>query len=238
MKQFFLTFFLVLSHIGTLQSHDMQTFYSINVKIPHELIELAYLPAYYKGHKLDLHEGWTKLPECGNPCMFSLLITEDIKFKTKGNTISYLERIPEQDYSWYDITLQLCKTQNTLTTETKDNNKKNSHSEQSYTWNIEERSREEAPERIDEKTIVLLTNPDYIQPLVSEKSLPGSLDIALPTIIFKENLDKKEFEETMLSILVGAGLKLNAIHTKDTPTCTLKKENTLITLPKKPYESK
>lgn len=239
MKQILLSIMLTLNYASILPSNNVQHFYSVNLKLPAFLNEHAHIPAYYKGHRLNLSEGWARLPECGQPCMFSLLITEDIEFTSKGNTVSYLKRIPEQEYSWYDITLTLCKKQqDPISLEVNDNKKAEIPQEQSYTWDIEKRNHDETPERIPEHTIVLLTNPNYIESLKAEPSVPGSIDITLPTIIFKKDINKKEFEETALSILVGAALNLNAIHTKDAPVCTLKKDNIIISLAQQTYESK
>lgn len=230
MKQILCAVVALLNSTQICLSHESTTLYSITIKLPSHCAD-EHIPAYYKGHKLNLHEGWTHVPECGHPSMFSLLITEDVEFSSKGNTVRYLKRIPDQKYVWYDITLTLCKKNDT------DSYKHDKTEEdQSYTWDIEERNHDEVPERIPDHTIVLLTNPDFIKSVTSTPSVPGSPEIILPTIQFKEDIDKKEFEDTMLSIIVGAALNLNAIHTNKT-TCTIKKENIIISLAQQPYES-
>lgn len=187
-------------------------FYSLKIRIPSHLTSIAndYLSAYYKGFALDLDDGWAQLPECDQPCSFSLLITEDVDFKTSGNTVRCLKRINGQDFLWYDITLSFSQTQNGIS--------KHETDKKSYSWKIEERGQEDVPVRLPEHTIVLLADPNHIDSLHSE-TLPGDTDITLPVIVFKKDLDEETFKDSLIAIRLGAAMNLDAIHRQDKPSC-------------------
>jgi hypothetical protein len=206
MKRFLIVICLIMTYIVSIIPSSTQRFYSLKVRIPQHLSHIAndYLSAYYKGFSISLDDGWAQLPECGQPCTFSLLITEDVDFKTRGNTIRYLKRIDGQEFLWYDLTLSICPS-------------KDDHEKQSYSWKIEER--EDAPERIPEHAIVLLANPSHIADLQPEPSLPGTTDVALPVITFKEEINAEEFKDSLIAIRLGAALNLDAIHRQDKPSC-------------------
>ena len=209
-----------------------QRFYSLKAKLPTHLAHLkSSLPVYYKGHKIDLTQGWTKLPECSEPCTFSLLITENVDFVAKGNTVRYLKRIPDQEYAWYDLTLSLHD-------DGADHDASKTTSQKTYSWSVEKHDPEDTPERIPEHTIVLLTNPDFIESLKTETSLPGALDIVLPTIVFKDTIDEEDFQESVLHVLMGPVLDLDAIHRKDSPTCMTRKDTVVISATKQNYETR
>ena len=204
------------------QAFTSPRFYSLKVRIPSHLTTIAndYLSAYYKGFALDLDDGWSQLPECGQPCTFSLLITEDIDFKTNGNTIRYLKRIDGQPFLWYDLTLSICPSKDSTS-----NSTPSATDKKSYSWKIEER--EDVPDRIPEHTIVLLADPEHIDSLQSE-TLPGETDITLPVIVFKKELDEDTFKDSLIAIRLGAALNLDAIHRQDKPSC-LQRHPTAIT---------
>jgi hypothetical protein len=212
-----------------------QRFYSLKAKLPTSLTNLKEsLPVYYKGHKIDLAQGWNKLPECSEPCTFSLLITEDVDFTAKGNTVRFLKRKADQEYLWYDLTLNFFD-------EIKHENQEQSTSaapaKKTYSWEIEQRESADTPDRIPEHTIVLLTNPAFIASLQTETALPGAIDIVLPTIIFKDDVDPTAFKESSLNILMGPVLDLDAIHRKDNPSCMTRKDTVVISAAKQNYET-
>ena len=210
MKHFLAGIFSLLL-MTTLITATPHRFYGLKVRIPPKITK-DYFSIYYKGFSLDLNEeGWVQLPECDEPCSFSLLITEDVDFKSKDNKICYLKRIDGQDFLWYDLTLSFCTVPGA--------NTKDTLKEKTYTWLIEERS--DVPERIPEHTIILLANPEFIDTLQTETPLPGTNDITLPTITFKkdEKLDLEAFKDSLIAIQLGAGLNLDAIHKEPKKNC-------------------
>ncbi len=235
MKKIVLSFIFSIAAVGS--SFGLpQRYYSLKAKLAADLKDSkGSLPVYYKGHKIDLNQGWTKLPECSEPCTFSLLITENIGFKGKEKTINYLKRIPDQAYVWYDLTLSFHD-------EPKDENVDHAESpapaKKTYIWTIEKHDSDETPERIPEHTIVLLTNPDFIDSLKTETSLPGAIDIVLPTIVFKDDIDSETIQESTLNVLMGPMMDLDAIHRKDSPTCMTRKDTVVISATKQNYETR
>lgn len=235
MKKIVLSFIFSIAAVGSTFGLP-QRIYSVKTKLPTQLKEnKGSLPVYYKGHEIDLTQGWTKLPECSEPCTFSLLITENVDFVAKGNTVRYLKRIPDQDYIWYDLTLSLhdeAKDDGT------DHNESTVSTKKTYSWSVEKHDSEDTPERIPEHTIVLLTNPDFIDSLKTETSLPGAIDIVLPTIVFKDTIDPEVFQESTLNVLLGPKMILDAIHRKDSPTCMTRKDTVVISATKQNYETR
>jgi hypothetical protein len=232
MKKTVLSFLLTLTITSSLFSLPNR-FYSLKTKMPASLKELGSVPVYYKGHKIDLAQGWAKLPECGEPCTFSLLITENVDFSAKGNTVRYLKRIKEQPYTWYDLTLNFHNERPEITENDPDTTP--APAKTTYSWDIEQHDSSETPERIPEHTIVLLTNPTFIESLKTEPSLPG--DIVLPTIVFKDGIDTEEYKESSLNILLGPVVNLDAIHRKDSPTCMTRKDAVVMSATKQNYET-
>lgn len=233
MKKIIVSFIVSISAVSGVFALPNR-FYSLKAEIPFALRSVENnLPIYYKGHKIDLSQGWTKLPECSEPCTFSLLITENVDFSAKGNTVRYLKRIKEQDYAWYDLTLTFHDEPKNIS----DNLEFPATPKKTYSWEIE-LNESDAPERIPEHTIVLLTNPNFIAALRTEPALPGVIDIVLPTIVFKDTIDPQEFKETCDTILLGPVLDLDAIHRKDTPSCMTRNGTAVMSLTKKNYETR
>jgi hypothetical protein len=235
MKKIVLSFIFSIAAVS--QSFGLpQRFYSLKAKLPIHLKDVkGSLPVYYKGHKIDLTQGWTKLPECAEPCTFSLLITENVDFVAKGNTVRYLKRIPDQNHVWYDLTLSF---HDEPKDENVDHTESPAPSKKTYSWSIEKHDSDETPERIPEHTIVLLTNPDFIDSLKTETSLPGAIDIVLPTIVFKDDIDPELFQESVLNILMGPAMGLGAIHRKDSPICVTCKDTVVISATKQNYATR
>lgn len=232
MKKMLFSFIISLAATGSVFGLP-QRIYSLKAKFPQALASLSpSLPVYYKGHKIDLTKGWTKLPECSEPCTFSLLITENVDFVAKGNNVRYLKRIPDQEYTWYDLTL-------TLEQEAKDTELVTPMpAQKTYRWNIERHDEAATPERIPEHTIVLLTNPAFVEKLKTETALPGAIDIVLPTVVFKETVDPETFKEKSEEILLGPVMDLDAIHRKDSPSCMTRKDTVVISATKQNYDAR
>ena len=191
--------------------------YSLKTKFPKSATADQYLPGYYKGCEIDIHEGRTELPECYESQTFSIIFTENIDFSAKGNTVRYLKRIEGQSYSWYDLTLS-------YSTEKHDGEDK-----RVYSWTVEKRKENDVPQRIPDHALVILTNPAFVEALTTEPTIPGSVDVILPTIVFKQNLDSDLFQDTINQIMLGPVLDLDAIHKKSCPTCCSQQGSTIIT---------
>lgn len=191
--------------------------YSVKTKMPATITNIESLPAYYKGYKIDLREGRAELPECGESQTFSVIFTENVDFCSKGNTVRCLKRAAGQPYSWYDLTLA-------FQTEKHDDEDK-----RVYTWTVEKRKAHEVSDRIPEHALVVLTNPAFIENLKSEKAIPGTLDVVLPTFVFKENIDPEKFHDTVTNVLIGPALDLDAFHSKNKPACVAQQGSAVIT---------
>lgn len=196
--------------------------HSIEIQFPQLTSSLSLeLPAYYKGHVKNLTR-WSLLPG-GQPC--SILIAESIEFKNKGNTIHYLKRNPDMPCLWFDLTLRTIED---------DSDPKNIKSW--YVWDIEERNPESLPTRIPEQTLIILANPHFIEGLVPSTTPAGSVDISLPLIKFKQSVNEQEFHDSMLSIVMGSAMDLNAIHSKIYPAQEICKECVIVSVAKPAYE--
>lgn len=195
--------------------------YSIGVRFPESLSHDSYeVPAYYKGHKINLHR-WTSLP-AGQPC--SILITPTVSFKTQGNTVHYLKRDADKPCLWFDLTLTFCNE------EDEGGNKKSY-----YDWIIEERDEDELPLRILDHTLIVLVDPAYIKGLVVEPAVPNSVDVVLPTIYFKDDIQEQDLKDGMVKVLMEA-MDLDGIHCKTCPCSVSCKECVVISTPKPTYE--
>lgn len=191
--------------------------YSIKTKLPAAISNVESLPAYYKGYKVDLRDGRAEIPECGESQTFTVIFTENVEFCTRGKTVRCLKRIKNQPYSWYDLTLS-------FHTEKHDDEDK-----RVYSWSIEKRKENDVPERIPEHALVVLTDPDFIETLKPEPSIPGSVDVVLPTIVFKDDLNVEEFNDTVMQTIIGPALDLDAIHSKSGPACMAQQGSAVIT---------
>ncbi len=191
--------------------------YSVKTKLPTTIPALESLPSYYKGHSINLREGRAELPECGESQTFSVIFTQNIGFAAKGNTVRYLKLITGEPYLWYDLTLS-------FRTEKHDDEEK-----RIYSWSVEKRNADDVPERVPEHALVVITNPDFIETLKPEISIPGAVDIVLPTIVFKDSIDPQELQESVMQAIIGPALDLDAIHSKNVPACLAQPGSAVIT---------
>lgn len=175
--------------------------YVLRLQLP-PAINGNHLKAYYKGSCLEL-DSWCLLPEDQRCLTFSLIITPaEIEPVCEGNTTRYLRRNPKAACAWYDLTLEI-----------------DPHHKSGYTWNIEKKDLSKVPSRLPEHSILIYTNPEYIdsiKQMETERPAGFSSDtmvINFPTIIFKKTIDKEVFEETAVTALL-ASLDLDTIHAR------------------------
>lgn len=161
------------------------------------------IKAYYKGTLLKFEDSWCLVPEDQKCLTFSLIVTPaEIEPVCEGNTTRYLKRNLRADCAWYDLTLEI-----------------DPHHKSGYLWHIEKKNLADVPTRLPEHSILLYTNPDYIeavQQMETEKPAGFSAEtmvINFPTIIFKRTIDKEAFEETAVTALL-ASLDLDTIHSR------------------------
>lgn len=182
---------------------------------------LAGLSGYYRGYKIDLHEGWGLLPEvnCTNVCDYSfdadcnqydnvfdyhLLIANKVEpvFGSESNAVLYWKHNPKEPCMWYHMALTI--------------HPGNDETEPDYSWDINRYEQEEIPTRLPENTLIILLNPEMIA-YVADKNhshTPGI--ITLPTIVFRSSTKQEtwahELDESSL-----CAMDLEALHSKKSP---------------------
>lgn len=220
MKKFpllLLTCSLALTLIFDALTATPRTLYSVKIKLPATITSIDSLPSYYKGSAFNLRDGRAELPECGEAQAFSVIFTETIDWVAKGNNVRYLKLIKDQPYAWYDLTLSF------------HTEKHEEEDKRIATWTVEKREHEDVPNRVPEHALVVITDPNFIETLRPELSIPGAVDIALPTIVFKESIDAHELQEAVTRAIVGPALDLDAIHSKHAPACLAQPGSAVIT---------
>jgi hypothetical protein len=207
-----LIFAITTLSLGTIFAEQSNS-YILKLNVPSQVINTQGLKAYYKGYQIDLSELWALLPECDNPLTFSILITENVDVKAKGNTIRYLKRIEDLDFKWYDLTLTF----------------DNANLENVYKWTIEERDEESAPTRISENTLVILADPLLIESLATAPAQQMNNNISMPTVMFRRDISAAEFQESLICSLMNT-LNLDAFHKKDRPACQKRHDAAVISI--------
>lgn len=161
------------------------------------------IKAYYKGTLLSFDDSWCLIPEDQKCLTFSIIITPaEIQPVCEGNTTRYLKRNANTACSWYDLTLNL-----------------DPQSKGGYTWTIEKKNSTDMPLRLPERSILLYTNPEYIEAIQhneTEKPVSFSTEtlvINFPTIIFSKKINSADYEETAVTALL-ASLDLDTIHAR------------------------
>lgn len=189
---------------ATLYSATSCYSYILKFQFPASFASTPELLGWYKGKPLDLKDHWCIIREDEETVAFSLVITPEIKFISRGNNVAYLKRLPDQPCKWYDLTLHI------------------DHNKQIYYWEIEEKSLSEVPLRLPEHTIAIQTNPDFIDKVEEVIELTDSEEepskeafkthtIDLPMIFIKKNLTKIAFQQASVYPLL-ASLDLKTIH--------------------------
>jgi len=188
--------------------------YVLKTQLPTGLPAHGGLRGYYKGKPLHLKDGWCVIPENQEVVTFSIIVSQDIGFKSQGNTVQYLHRT-NSPCRWFDITLQVSSSDH--------NNPEKKHL--TYFWRIVEKSPQETPGIIPFNSIILYMNPDFIDRIEEriekncdeEKPYGCALSrttLMLPTIFFKNNISPKEWKDA-ISYSELAALDLKTIHLEE-----------------------
>ena len=204
MKKIIFLVVALLVQVKTTQAAVASYSYVLKFQFPATLTSTPELRGWYKGKPLDLRDHWCIIREEDETVAFSLVITPEIKFKSRGNNVDYLKRISEQPCKWYDLTLHI------------------DHNKQTCYWEIEEKGLDEVPLRLPLHTIAIQTNPDIIDKVEEIVESSESDDsphrescktnvINLPMIFIKKNLIKADFQEASIYPLM-ASIDLRTIH--------------------------
>jgi hypothetical protein len=176
--------------------------YIVKIKLPPTITDAAAnIHAYYRGQEFKFDTGCIMLSKKHERLAFSIIITPELEYKAIKNNIRYLKRVDGLPCRWFDLTLSFAPHHN-------------------YVWHIEERPLDDVPLRIPDHAIVIQTNPALIDALDEQprhedeekiiKNVHAKV-IHFPTIIFKKDLQKKEFEEASIHSLLAA-CDIRAIH--------------------------
>lgn len=189
-------FFLILcfTHLFAAQPS-----YILRMSYPATLSNLKGTMCYYKGTAYDLTEGWCCIKENHDVITFSLVIAEEVDWKSDGNNIRYFARKANKPCLWYDITLKLT-------------------AEGSYCWNIEARQLHEIPLRLPENTIFVQLSPDLIEKVSYEdqESPIFSKGCAryLPIIKLKKEITPELFQQKSKYLLM-ASFDVKTVHREE-----------------------
>jgi hypothetical protein len=160
----------------------------------------------YKGCVIDLGDGMDFLPETDLVNNFEIIITPEHPLKVSNGTVSHLERIPDVECIWYDVSWAKEGTKTV--------------------WVIKQLVEDEMPPRIPDNAIIVCYPTEFIEKIEDKTPQESSSIIHLPTIVLKKNLTqeekKKRDDELTRSIL--AQVDVNACLT---PSKLVKKGNTI-----------
>lgn len=195
--------------------------YTLKFQLPEGLELTQPWTAFYQGQPIQFDGPsfvWALLPEHASyehalrdheshgdesTGVFSLVVTPQVTFAAEGNTIKWLQRIPEKPFRWFDI------TQASLS--------EKASSREKSTWIIKELSKDEAPLQLPDHAIVLLLHPKFVSGL-SEAQKPcagraiASHFIPLPTIKITTK-SEEELNDACAQAALGA-VDLRTIHQK------------------------
>lgn len=172
--------------------------YILRMNYPQTLSNLKGTMGYYKGTSYDLTEGWCCIKEDHEVITFSIVIAEEIDWKSEGNNIRYFARKADKPCLWFDITLSL-KPDGT------------------YSWLIEERKPHEIPLRLPENTIFIQLHPDLIETVTNQSSeSPAPLFSKgcaryLPMIKLKKSVTPELFQKKSEYLLM-ASFDVKTLH--------------------------
>ena len=192
---------------------DRSYSYVFKIKIPAGIELCESLCGFYKGKPIDFEKNWAVWFEDEEQFTFSLIITPEVAFKTIGNNVRCVQRIKNQPFRWYDLTLSKNKNASSV-------------------WTIKQLDKKEAPLKIPDHTIILLLQPDCVEKLVKPvgcinqtTSVDMACVVALPTVVLRANVTEEELQEACIQAQI-ASLELRAIHQK--PSAHVRKEQLAI----------
>lgn len=173
--------------------------YILKIDFPDFIKKIPNLCAYYKGYTINFNENICLIRQDSFINQIVLVITPEIKHKSEGNNIKYLERVDNKPCRVFYIINRLDKNNN-------------------CNWYFEEESLDNLPLRLPEGSLVILMDPKYVDCLTTEgiqeisKNSYGSL-INLPKIAIKKDV-KYENINTSMNYVWLASFDIRAIHTK------------------------
>lgn len=190
---FLLSFFIQLS---------AATAHILRIQCPQGWKHIPGMRAYYKGERLDLSDHWCIVPETTRTAIFSLIVTDEIGFATRDANVRSLQRTHDH-CRWFDLTLSITDT--------------------GYSWQTQELSIDEMPQRIPEHAITVLIDPEFVdklapctdetcEPTDDEKAAAVSATVIIfPQVVLKKNSDRKKFDDSLGIIALGA-LDIETVH--------------------------
>lgn len=193
----------------TLENEKTNISFIFNIEFPLTISNIPVINGYYKGERLKFDKDFCIINEEAKATSFTLIVTEQIKLKSDGNNIKYLERIKNQPCKFFYIN-QVEKTDSKA-------------EETDIVWKIEEETDINLlPTKLPDNSIVIVLDPTYIQGLKLQNGKNKNIQcnnksilIKLPTLALK--LKDTQDEEDLLTAFDYASLAtldLNAIHAK------------------------
>ncbi len=203
LQKIFLTL-LIFSAFYCHSSVPTQT-YTYVIKADSDQRDPVHIKCTYKGCVIDLSDGIDFLPETDLINNFAIIITPEHPRVSSG-TVSHLERIPDVDCLWYDVSW------------TKEGTK--------TVWAIEQRAEDDMPLRIPHNAIIICYPIEFIEKLEDKTPQESSTIIHLPSIVLKKNLtqDEKKKRDDGLTRSILAQVDVNA---RLTPSKLVKKGNNI-----------
>lgn len=198
---------LIITCLQNALSLPFQYLYILKIRLPPAITNTSNVIGYYHGKELRLNAGCIPIPEKQERLAFSVIITPEVEHKAIKNNIWYLKRLPTLPCRWFDLTLSFEQGENGKLV---------------YRWAIEEQNIDKVSLRLPDHTILIQTDPKLIDKLEnptegndSRKLCSGintqSTIIYFPTIVFKKNISKQEFEDALVYPSLAA-LDTRAIH--------------------------
>ncbi len=181
--------------------------YTYVIKADIDKADPVHIKCTYKGCVLDLSNGIEFLSETGHVSSFPIVVTAEHP-KVSSGTVQHLERIPDADCLWFDVSWSKEGTKTV--------------------WTIEQRAENDMPLRIPDNAIIVCYPPEFIDTLRDTTSQESSTIIHLPTIVLKKNLtqEEKRKRDDGLTRCVLAQLDVNACLSQ-TPSKLIQKGNSI-----------
>ncbi|MCL4361654.1 hypothetical protein M1446_04860 [Candidatus Dependentiae bacterium] len=206
------SFYINSSHVLTrtflneIQDDKTALSFIFSLEFPIGLSNIPVINGYYKGEKLKFEKDFCIINEDTKITSFTLIVTEQIKIKSDGNNIKYLEMVKEQPCKFFYITQVEQK-----------------EGETDIAWKVEEEvDTKLLPSKLPDNSIVIVLDPSYVQGLKTQASKTKNIQcnnksilIKLPTLALK--IKENEEEEDLLKAFDYAALatlELNAFHAK------------------------
>lgn len=218
-------------------NYATQSVFLGTIQFPSKIENPSPYPMFYKGTDCtpkinkDTYiskKGVFEIYENHNCNQFHLLITEKIKFPESAD-FKFLET--EAPYRLFRFTRE-SKIKELITTTT--NDKPILTTEHVEYWKIDELNGYDENGAvlvcaIPEDTIILYTNPTFVNKIESEEWKADDIFIKLPKIVFDEAIDEKILSDVSTKMLFAA-IDLRCLHTKVTKTSKPYAQNCIISV--------